>query len=237
MITYYAPPDLVKSGKIILTDPDFHHAIIVTRRRVGEVLRVVDGTGKAYTARIEKIDHANRTALLEILETTVPDVEARTHVGILQGIIRGERMDYFVEKATELGVREIIPVVTRKSFKPGPGRLERWRKVAISAMKQSGRALLPRIYKPVEFEKIPHFLKNYNTFVMLDPGGQRSLKKQILTNKILVLVGPESGLEDEERRMARSWGFEEVSLGKRTLRAETAGVIALGIILFLRDDL
>lgn len=237
MISYYAPPQSIKNGKIILTGSEFHHAINVTRRTKGEILRVVDGVGGIYFAKIETIDHDRDLALLDIIERQETDNEPRTHVCIMQGVIKGERMDYFVEKATELGVKEIIPVITQKSYRPGSGRVERWRKVAISAMKQSGRAVLPRIYEPIEFEKIPDFLKNYSTLIMLDVRGQKNLKNQELTNKILVLVGPESGLEEKERQMAKSWGFEEINMGKRTLRAEAAGVVALGVILFLNHDL
>ncbi len=235
MISYYAPPDSIKKGKIILAGREFHHAINVTRRTKGEILRVVDGIGGVYFARIESILHDQ--AILEIVKKRETQIEPWTHVALMQGIIKGERMDYFVEKATELGVKEIIPVITRKSYRPGSGRVERWRKVAISAMKQSGRAVLPRIFEPIEFEKIPDFLKNYSTLIMLDMRGQKNLKNQKLTNKILVLVGPESGLEEEERQMAKSWGFEEINMGKRTLRAETAGVVALGVILYKNHDL
>ena len=237
MITYYAPPESIFNDKIYLSDSEFHHAINVTRREPGEIVRVVDGQGMVYFARIEKVDHGKKVAVLNILEVHRTEIEPTTHVGILQGVIKGERMDYFVEKATEVGVKEIYPLITEKSYRPGVGRVERWRKVAISAMKQSGRAFLPEIHEPIEFEKIPGILKNYSTLLMLDQRGRRNLKNQALTNKILILVGPESGLEEEEREMAKSWGFEEISLGKRTLRAETAGVIALGVILFLNNDL
>ncbi len=237
MISYYVPPQSIRNGQIFLTGSEFHHAINVTRRTKNEILRVVDGTGGVYFARIKSIDHEEGLAVLEVIEREETDNEPQTHVCIMQGVIKGERMDYFVEKATELGVKEIIPVITRKSYRPGPGRVERWRKVAISAMKQSGRAVLPRIYEPIEFEKIPDFLKNYSTLIMLDMRGRKNLKNQELTNKILVLVGPESGLEEKERQMAKSWGFEEINMGKRTLRAETAGVVALGVILFINNDL
>ena len=235
MITYYAPPELIRNGRIYLTNQEFHHAIHVTRSKRGDRLRVVDGLGNVYFATLEEIQ--DNIAVLEIEEKTTSEADPQTHVAIMQGVIKGERMDYFVEKATEVGVSEVIPVITAKSYRPGPGKVERWRKVAISAMKQSGRAKLPHIHEPVEFEKIPGFLENYDTLLMLEPRAQKSLKNQELTNKILLLVGPESGFEEDEVNMAKSWGFETVKLGKRILRAETAGVVALGITLHLKDDL
>ena len=207
----------------------------VLRMRVGDAITVFDGTGPEWSASIENMTKS--TATLHLGESHEAATESPLKVHLVQGISRGERMDFVIQKATELGVKRISPVLTEYGVvklddKRAAKRREHWEGVAASACEQSGRTRLPLIDMPVP-------LKNWfgakpadtDLDLILKPGAATPLAgMKAPQTKVCILIGPEGGFSDTEYEDAEVSGFEAVSLGPRVLRTETAAAAALAVM-------
>lgn len=196
--------------------------LAVWRLRSGDELRVFDGTGREWTARVE--GSGRGWASLSRGGPVTPLPEPGIAVTLVCAFPRGQRGDWIVEKATELGVARIVPIAAGRSvLDPGDGRLERWRRIAVEAAEQSGRAVVPEIggEPPSEARGL---------VAQPDaPLGMREALRAAVPNvrSLAVWVGPEGGWSEEERAAFSRDGLIEVSLGRRTLRVETAAVVAV----------
>ena len=207
----------------------------VLRLRVGDEITVFNGEGPEWAATIEAMTKS--TATLRIGDSHEAGTESPLKIHLVQGISRGERMDFVVQKATELGVKRISPVLTEYGVvKLDQARAEKrrdhWASVSTSACEQSGRTRLPLIDAPMALKE---WFGNKPTEVdaelILAPGSSSSLSEiSTPTMKICLLIGPEGGFSDTEYEDAAVAGFEAVSLGPRVLRTETAAVAALSIL-------
>ena len=214
----------------------------VLRLRVGDSLVVFDGLGSEYSASITSLGKSNATLLVD--EATVATTESDLKVHLVQGVSRGERMDFVVQKATELGVKRITPVLTefgvvRLDATRAEKRREHWQKVAASACEQCGRVRLPLIDAPLPLK---HWFGNkaerVDTELILKPGAATPLTRiEAPKTKVCVLIGPEGGFSDGEFEDAAIAGFRAVSLGPRVLRTETAAVATLAVLQSLWGDL
>lgn len=214
----------------------------VLRLRVGDVVAVFDGLGSEFSATITAIGKSSCT--LRVNAKTESTAESSLRVHLVQGISRGERMDFVVQKATELGVKRISPVLTefgvvKLDAARAEKRRDHWQKVAASACEQSGRVRLPLIDTPVPLK---HWFGNkpaqVDTEIILKPGAPTPLVRiDGPETKVCVLVGPEGGFSDIEFEDAEIAGFRPVSLGPRVLRTETAAVAALAVLQALWGDL
>jgi len=212
-----------------------HYLHRVLRMRVGDSLSIFDGEGREYNATIGEIGRTRAT--LQIGNKVVTDTESKLRVHLVQGISRSERMDFVVQKATELGVKRITPVLTefgvvKLDAARAEKRRDHWQKIAISACEQSGRLRLPLIDTPLPlktwFAAKP---KQVDTELILRPGAATALAHiDTPRTKVCVLVGPEGGFSDTEFEDANIVGFQAVSLGPRVLRTETAAVAALAVL-------
>ncbi|MDH3480443.1 MAG: 16S rRNA (uracil(1498)-N(3))-methyltransferase [Gammaproteobacteria bacterium] len=207
----------------------------VLRLQVGDSLLVFDGEGNEYAATISDISRSSAT--LRVGHKTVAQTESRLRVHLVQGISRGERMDFVVQKATELGVKRITPVLTdygvvKLDAMRAEKRRDHWQKVAASACEQSGRLRLPLIDRPVSLKSwLGSKPGRVDTQLILKPGAATPLARiDAPKTKVCVLIGPEGGLSDVEYEDVEIAGFEPVSLGPRILRTETAAVAALAIL-------
>lgn len=217
-----------------------HYLVKVLRLRVGDSLVLFNGDGSDYAAEIV----SGRKVAVEVnVNTRLPAVaEPDLRITLAQAIARGERMDYCLQKATELGVAAIQPLFTeRVEVRLGESRRQKrmahWRGVVISACEQSGRAAIPELLEPVALEewvgKSPETMR-----LALDPLSDQSLSGQtVFGGRIEVLVGPEGGLSDPERSMLSVAGIKPVSLGPRVLRTETAGPAAIAVLQSMAGDL
>jgi len=231
---FYAPPTLVRDGLITLKDEEFHHAYKVLRKRVGDRIKVVDGLGTVYDAFISSIDKRRKEIRAKVKKKEKE--EERGQLGVGCPILRKERMDFLIEKGTELGVTEFIPLITKRTQRKPERAKERWEKIAISAIKQCRRATLPKIRPPIILNEIGKVTDSYSTKFVLDPYAEDKLESSKLREKIFVLLGPEGGLEEEEITFLKRIGFSPISLGERILRTETALLVALSIIGHLRGE-
>ncbi|MBT8101396.1 MAG: 16S rRNA (uracil(1498)-N(3))-methyltransferase [Gammaproteobacteria bacterium] len=219
-----------------------HYLSRVLRLRVDDELLLFDGEGSEYTATISRMSRSSAT--LRVGMKTENQAESGLRVHLVQGISRGERMDMVVQKATELGVKRITPVLTEYGvIKLDAARAEKrrdhWQKVAVSACEQSGRARLPLIDAPVPLKTwFGNKPGQVDTEVILKPGAQTPLAGiDAPSTKVCVLIGPEGGFSDIEFEDANVAGFLPVSLGPRVLRTETAAIATLAVLQSLWGDL
>jgi len=214
----------------------------VLRLRVGDHISVFDGEGSEYAATISVMSKSGAT--LRIEDKIASQTETGLRVHLVQGISRGERMDFVVQKATELGVKRITPVLTEYGVvKLDDTRLEKrrdhWQKVAASACEQSGRVRLPLIDTPVPLRNwFGNKPQQVHTELILKPGAATPLARiDAPETKVCVLIGPEGGFSDIEFEDADVAGFQPVSLGPRVLRTETAAIATLAVLQSLWGDL
>jgi 16S rRNA (uracil1498-N3)-methyltransferase len=214
----------------------------VLRLRAGDELLVFDGKGGEHRAILTRASRAE--VVLRIAEACDRNVESPLSVHLVQGISRGERMDTVVQKATELGVHRITPLVTERSVvrlddDRAARRTEHWRKVARSACEQCGRNVLPEIDVPQELDR---FIDNAAAGEMLRvllhaAAGKTLMSLSPPAARVQVLVGPEGGLSAAERERTLAAGFAACSLGPRILRTETAALAAIALLQARLGDL
>lgn len=207
----------------------------VLRLRVGDPLLVFDGEGSEYQATLSSAGKTSAT--LSIDEKIAAETETNLRVHLVQGISRGDRMDVVVQKATELGIKRISPVLTEYGVVKLYGqraekRRDHWQKIAASACEQSGRVRLPLIDMPLAlkdwFGSKP---ASVDAQLILRPGAKSSLPDiDEPPTKVCLLVGPEGGFSDGEYADAEVTGFRPIALGPRIMRTETAAVAALAIL-------
>lgn len=229
----YQPIPLSRGQRLELDAQATVHLTKVLRLRVGDSLVVFNGQGGEYTARLG--DVARRTATIEIGECVERSVESPLELVLLQGVSRGERMDYTVQKAVELGVSRIVPVITERTVVNLKAdrqlrRCEHWQSVVNSACEQSGRNHVPLVAPIASFAEaigaaapglrlVLHHRAASNLTALPAPQGPVSL-----------LIGPEGGLSAQEIAAAEAGGFVPLCLGPRVLRTETAALAALAVL-------
>jgi 16S rRNA (uracil1498-N3)-methyltransferase len=212
----------------------------VLRIRSGELLTLFNGSGGEYSAELTMLER--RQTLVRILRHHHHEVESPLRLTLIQGISKGERMDFTIQKAVELGVDRIIPVFTRRSVVQLDSdrlakRLEHWRGIIISACEQCGRNRLPAL---LPARPLHESWCDTATAIqlVLNPKGAATLTHiKPGTPRITLLVGPEGGLTDEEISQAECQGFQSLRLGPRILRTETAGVAVLSALQVIAGDL
>lgn len=227
MESFYTPPRLVTPPVVTIEGDEFRHLSHVMRLRAGDPLRIVDGAGNAYDAVIAVI--GRRAAVCTITAHNTLLNESPRAVTLAAGILKNpSRFDYLVEKAVELGVRTIVPLLTERTI-PRHANSERWQKLCIAAMKQSGRCLLPRVQPLTPFGEfvasVPGGVTRYLAHEQKRPAGAPPAPGG--THEAVICIGPEGGFSDGEVALAEKAGFATVLLGPRRLRAETAAIVAL----------
>lgn len=233
-------PEDIGKDRAFIRGGELHHLQRVLRLRSGDEVAVFDGRGRGFRGRIESIEASRAGVVLG--EPEDPRAEPKIRITLLQGIPHGERMDLIVEKATELGASRIVPVVSARSVvRPRSGRwgkMDRWRRIAVSAAKQSGRLVVPEIAEPESYEAALNESPSSaatERIVFHTAAESASCPAEPLQSgkpfSVLVLVGPEGGFTEEEFAAATAAGWRAASLGPRTLRADTAAVAALTLVL------
>lgn len=230
----------LQSGQLVTLDADrLNYVARVLRLKPGHELVVFNGEGGEYAAQLTALH--KRAGSLTIGEFSAIDVETPLSVTLVQGISRGERMDYTLQKATELGVRRIVPVFTTRSVvnlsdERLENRRQHWQGVIRSACEQSGRNRLPLLDTACELSR---WLKQDDSELrlLLQPGADRSLRELPAAASVSLLIGPEGGLEEHERELAVEAGYVSCRLGPRVLRTETAAVAAIAALQLLQGDL
>lgn len=235
---FFYPGNLGSGSEVRLTQEAAHHAARVLRLAVGEPVVVFNGHGGEFEARITRIDRSE--VAIKTGAHLTADREAPLELVLAQGLSSGERMDFTLQKAVELGVSAIQPLVTERSVvrlsaERAARRTEHWQKLLIAACEQCGRNVVPRVDPP---ERYPDWLAGLTTAcapdelrLLLSPQAETSFRSlDRAPRRILLLAGPEGGLSPAEAGVAQTRGFVAVRLGPRVLRTETAGLAALAAI-------
>ncbi|WP_068824862.1 16S rRNA (uracil(1498)-N(3))-methyltransferase [Pseudomonas sp. BMS12] len=224
-------------GQHDLPEAQAHYIGRVLRHAVGDAVQLFDGSGQEY--RGELIEVGKKNVRVELHEQLNGQLESLLRVHLGQGLSRGERMDWAIQKATELGAAEITPIVSercevRLKDERADKRLAHWRQVAISACEQCGRSVLPVIHAPLA---LADWLKQSDAELklVLHPVAA-PLASHAKPATLAFLIGPEGGLSDAEVEQAKGSGFHAARLGPRVLRTETAPVVALAVAQQLWGD-
>lgn len=240
MSRVYLPGPWAEGQTLPLTETAHRHLIQVLRLRDGDTVTVFDGVGHEAAARLTDI--GKRSGNLRLGAVTKPNRESPLDITLLQCVSKGDRMDYTLQKAVELGVTRIQPLRSERSVvKLDAERWDKkqahWEGVIISACEQSGRARLPALLPVAALDEAIRALPAETLKLTLLPGAETALRAlPAPASGIALLIGPEGGLSDNEATRARSAGFIAVHLGPRVLRTETAGVATLAALQVLWGD-
>ena len=245
MARFFVPKKNLRDHRGVVEGQELAHLRRVLRLVPGDRVTVFDDSGWEHDAVIRKL--SSEQGEIEILRSYEAGRESALEMTLAVGLTKGEKMDFVVEKATELGVQTIVPFtsafsVPKLDAKKIAARTARWQKIALSAVKQCGRTRVPEILPLCDFEALigAERAETLKLFFW-EKEQQQSLRhaheKNADTKSVLLVVGPEGGFTAEEAELARARGFEPIHLGRRILRAETAAVTALSLVQFLWGDL
>lgn len=234
----------LEDNEISIEGEDVKHIKDVLRLKVGDIIEVLC-EGTVYVCKIRAIEKA--MILLDILNSYNGKNEAPIHLCLYQGLAKGQKMDLIIQKATEIGVSEIYPIVTNrtvvkiKDMKKENKKVDRWNKIALEAAKQCKRDIVPIVHNIISFEDVLKVLKNENNILVPYEEEESIHIKDIINKfsgrKIHILIGPEGGFESVEIDKLKEIQSQIVSLGPRILRTETAGLVAMSVLLYELGDL
>jgi len=225
---FFVPHVLAAGAVVALEGDELHHARVV-RVRDGEEVEVFDGRGGAWIAAARELPS------VELLRPVDVDREPRVALHLAMAIINLDKFELVLQKATELGARSIVPLVTARievRAERYRGKGERWQKIVFEAVKQSGRARVPVIEEPAAFDDV---VRRAGTKILFDADAEPSPPPHF--DAATLFVGPEGGWSDDELRLARENGCAFARLGARRLRAETAAIVATALVAARAGDL
>jgi 16S rRNA (uracil1498-N3)-methyltransferase len=237
----YVDTPLTAGGRQLVEGSAANHIMRVLRLRTGDALTLFDGRGGEYAGRIEEF--RKDAVVVTVHEPRTIERESPLSLTLAQGVSRGERMDWIIQKATELGASRIVPVFTERSVvrldaKQAERKLQHWRGIAVAACEQSGRNRVPELVPPLGVHDFLAGVERDSTRLLLSPTGDLSIQDLGAPGAgMTVLIGPEGGLAEPEQEAAIAAGFKPVRLGPRVLRTETAAIAALTIIQHQFGDL
>ena len=238
MRRFFAPVESFTIGGVQLDADETRHLRDVLRLRVGDEASVFDGTGREYRGTIREI--GKKGSALDIVEEISPSSpESPFEITVAATVLNGEKYDLIIQKTVELGVTRLIPLNTVRcdvKIKDAAKRLDRWRRIAMEATKQSGRAKLMQIAEPTAFTDLIADLKGKETVMFSERDGV-NFSSITADKKITALYGPKGGWDDSELEAASKHGINIVTLGGRILRAETASIAITAILQHRFGDL
>lgn len=238
---FFVTPGQVRENNIYIQGSDVNHIKNVLRMKIGEKLQISDGYNKKYICSVEAFGEEEvRVSVLEELEA---DTELPSRIYLFQGLPKNDKMELIVQKAVELGAYEIIPVAVKRAVvkldaKKAAKKVERWNGIAESGAKQSGRAVIPKVTGVMDYKEALAYAKKLNILMMPYELAEGMADTKAFIERIEpgqsvgIFIGPEGGFDREEVELAVSAGAEIVTLGKRILRTETAGLAVLSILMY-----
>lgn len=240
MYQFFVEDDQIQDTFVLIEGSDVNHIKNVLRMKPGERIRISNQSGTDYFCQISEVQDAFVRA--EILEKDEKGTELQNKIYLFQGLPKNDKMELIIQKAVELGAYEVIPVamkncVVKLDAKKAENKVKRWQGIAESAAKQSKRSLIPNVLMPMSYREAVEYAKGMD--VKLVPyENERGMKatKEVLSSiqtgqSIAVFIGPEGGFAPEEIEFVKD-DMKLISLGKRILRTETAGMTALSILVY-----
>ncbi len=251
MYQFFTEPSAIDGTAVSVSGRDYNHIRNVLRLRPGEEVSVVTTGAEEYRCAIESFDEDSQTVRLRLLFIKQENVELPCRIYLFQGLPKGDKLELIIQKAVELGAYEVIPVSMKRSVvrldeKKIRKRTERYQAVSEAAAKQAKRRIIPRIREVLSFEEALLYCDEKEIGIRLlpyelcDPSSMertRSILGSIRPGQqIAVFIGPEGGFSEEEIDLARKKGCEEITLGRRILRTETAGMTVLSWLVYLLES-
>lgn len=244
MYRFFVEPDQIEEKWIRIRGSDVNHIKNVLRCRIGEEIRVSAQGDREYACCIEQIDEDE--ILAEILYIQENGMELTSRIYLFQGIPKGDKMEWIIQKAVELGVYEVIPVDTKRSVvkldrKKKENKIRRWQAISESAAKQSKRMIIPKISPVLTFDQAADRADSLDVCLIpyeLAKGFQktRSIMEGIRPGQSIgIFIGPEGGFDEKEVKLAIEHKIVPITLGRRILRTETAGMTVLSILMYLLE--
>ena len=240
MHRFFTDPAAVGGGKITITGEDVAHITRVLRLQAGDEIVVCDGQSNDYRCAIRAAD--KQAVELEILEHTHTGVECPVDITLYQGLPKGDKMDYIVQKCVELGVNKVVPVAAKRSVarpKDEGKKQARWQRIAAEAAKQCGRGILPQVGAVCPFDGA--LAQGQGLLLMpyeceRDSSIRTVLQAHPTARQVSIYIGPEGGFDPSEAALAAQAGAYTVSMGPRILRTETAPIAAVTAVLYQLGD-
>lgn len=245
MYRFFVEEHQIEPTRIHITGSDVNHIRNVLRMKPGEEILVSAQGSLEYRCYIERLEEEEVTAV--ILYAMENDLELPARIYLFQGLPKGDKMEFIIQKTVELGVHEIIPVASRRCVvkldeKKARSKTARWQGIAESAAKQSKRMIVPQIHPVMKFEQALEYAKSLD--MVLIPyelaKGMRHTRELFAGirpgQSVGIFIGPEGGFEEDEVRQAVEAGAQPVTLGRRILRTETAGMTVLSILMYLMEE-
>ena len=246
MYQFFVSPEQIQGNRIIISGKDVNHIKNVLRMKNGEEINVKTGMdGKEYRCGI--LEFTEDEVICELYFIKEEDVELPVKVYLFQGLPKSDKMEWIIQKAVELGVYEIIPVASKRAVvkldeKKAKSKVARWQGISEAAAKQSKRAVIPQVTLPMSFREALAYCRNMD--VKLIPyelaKNMDQTRKAIegigKNQSVAVFIGPEGGFAEEEIKEAKEAGMLPITLGKRILRTETAGMCILAFLLYQLEE-
>lgn len=254
MYRFFVSPEQIAGEQIVITGDDVNHIKNVLRMKPGESVRISAGSTEDYLCVIESLE--SQEILLRIESQEESAVELPADIYLFQGLPKGDKMELIIQKAVELGARGVIPVAMKRSVvkldaQKAASRVKRWNAISESAAKQSGRLQIPEVSMPVSFSQALAMAADFEWKILPYENaegmeGLRSYMTQIAESvkaeskaakpvRIGVFIGPEGGFDEKEVEQAAEAGWKSISLGRRILRTETAGLAALSMLVYVLE--
>ena len=246
MPKFFVPRENITENTITIEGGDVAHISKVLRMSEGDELKLCDGRGIDYETVISEI--GDKKIICDIKSSAKSNTEPDIEVTLVQGLPKASKMDYIIQKTTELGISRIIPctlsrcVVKLENRKAEEKKVDRWRKISEEAAKQSGRGMIPEVSMPKNLDEVIKELSDFDiVFVPYECEDKNNIK-DVLTScqspkKVGFIIGPEGGFDISEIEKIRNAGIKTVTLGKRILRTETAGEAVLAMIMYEIGDI
>lgn len=245
MHRFFVPPDAIARGGVTILGPQAHQIANVLRMQAGDHIVVLDNSG--WEMEIELVEVGPYRVEGQVVRRSLARGEPKIKVSLYQAMLKGDRFEFTLQKGTELGIVEFVPIITSRCVVANLDdinkKLERWERIIREAAEQSRRGHLPLLEAATMFQQACERARDAGGLFLLPWEEEtRASLKDILTASTLpfsisLFVGPEGGFTAEEVQMAKSYGAKTIGLGPRILRAETAGLVATSVILYEAGDL
>jgi len=234
MSRFFVSKNNISDKRILIDGEDVLHISRVLRMREGDELTICDGDKTDYLCKISSI--SKKEVICDIITRIENQNESDVLVTLYQGVPKGAKMDLIIQKCVELGAVKIVPFNSRRTVAAAKGKFDRFQKISLEAAKQSGRGIVPEITAPVDFdEALQDMLKNDIAIMAYEDCKDITLKDALrgkTPKSVGIMIGPEGGFDPEEAAAAKEKGAALVSLGKRILRTETAGLSVISNIMY-----
>lgn len=245
MYRFFVDESQITEESVVITGSDVNHIKNVLRMKIGEEILVSNGNDREYTCALSEIEEDQVVATIQDIDG--PARELPIKVTLFQALPKGDKMETIIQKMVELGVYEVVPVSTKRCIvklddKKAEAKTKRWNAISESAAKQSKRGIIPQVLKPITYKQALEQAKKMDmVLIPYEEAENMEKTREIISTikpemSIGVFIGPEGGFASEEVESAIEMGAKDITLGKRILRTETAGMALMSVLMFAMEE-